>query len=93
MAENERQNGQNSPHTAAAPGSSVLPEGVFGKRELFYALRRGRVKYRSEVIYQFMTAERISRCGYTEEEFKSIYLFSPEACCVIRQELQNLNFL
>lgn len=93
MTETQR---QIEPVTHSGNGTaenSVLPAGQFGKQELFFALRRGAVQYRSKTIYRFFTPERIQLCGYTTEELKRIRLFSPEACCIIRQELQKLNFL
>ncbi len=93
MSENERQNVHFPAAHPAAAESSRLPAGQFGKAELFFVLRPDGRGNRSRTIYGFLTPARIELCGYTAEGIKRVRIFSPEACCTIRTELQKIGFL
>jgi hypothetical protein len=69
------------------------PAGCITKKWVFFTLRPDLRAYRAEVVRQFFTPDRLSRCGIPEEEFHRIRVFSPEASHAIKSDLKKIGFI
>jgi hypothetical protein len=82
------------PKTGTSNLPVVLPKGCINKKWLYYLLRPDSMAYRAKVVRDFMfTADRLSRCGITPEQYPRIRVFTAEASATIVADLCKLNLI
>lgn len=73
-------------------GDSSNWAGCISKKQIS-AILRPHCTYRSRVVRNFFTSERLERCGIRPDEFPHIRDFSVEATFIIVSDLKKYGFL